>query len=348
MKKTLLALSVTLSSLYVSAQISLTNANHAPLVGDSCLITVYDTTNLLPVNTGANQTWNFSNINLDSTGNYMLRFVTPSSGAPSGTTVSEDRPSGFSRHYKNSSTKLEILGFNDPSFSVSFSGDALYRNWPMTFNNTISDTANGTYTTGPNPLIPTSGPITVNTKSVVSGYGNLIAPNGATYSNVLQVLDTVTFAINASNPPYTTGVGVTLCSMNYYSSSIKHPVISFSAQYTVNYAFNNSSGQMELFTVDTTTVFEFNRTPPSSPSGVFLSANNNELKIYPNPVSYLLNLETTDSLYVEIYSLDGRLIESHSVQGILSINVADYTSGIYLVRTLDSNGNISQQKFVKQ
>lgn len=347
MKKIVLALSVTLSSLFVNAQISLTNANHAPLVGDSSLFTSYNVPNLPPLNTGANQTWNFSNINLDSTGNYLLLHVAPASGAPSGTTVSEDRPSGFTRHYKNSSTKLEILGFNSPTFSASFSGDALYRNWPMTFNNTISDTANGTYTTGPNPLIPTSGPITVNTKTIVSGHGTLIAPNGSTYSNVLQVLDTVTFSVTANNPPYSTGVGITLCTMNYYVSNLKQPVISYTNQLTTNYAYNNQTSQMELFTVDTTDVLEFNRTPPSATTGILLTANEKELILFPNPASNVLNILSNENTTIEIYSLDGRLIESHKVQGNLTLNVADYKNGIYFVRSIDENGNLSQQKFVK-
>lgn len=347
MKKTLLALSITVSSLCLNAQISLTYSNHAPLVGDSCLITVYDTTNLLPINTGANQTWNFSNINLDSTGSYVLRFVAPVN-PPSAAYVNEDRPSGIKRYFKNSTTKLDMIGFTSPDISVSLTGDALYRTWPMSYNITISDTGIGTYSTNPNSLIPSSGPITINTKSIVSGYGNLIAPNGANYTNVLQVLDTVTFTITANNSPYhLTGVDVTLCSINYYISSVKHPIISFSAQYTLSYAFNVNTNTFDYYVIDTASVFEFNRTPPPSTAGVILNSHNNELKIYPNPVSYLLNLETTDNLYVEIYALDGRLIESHSVQGILNINVADYTNGMYLIRTIDSTGNISQQKFVK-
>ncbi|MFN4233294.1 MAG: T9SS type A sorting domain-containing protein [Bacteroidia bacterium] len=347
MKKTLLALSITLSFYCVNAQISLTYSNHAPLVGDSCLITVYDTTNLLPINTGANQTWDFSNINLDSTGSYVLRFIAPVN-PPSGAYVNEDRPSGINRYFKNSTNKLDMIGFTSPDISVSLTGDALYRTWPMSYNTTISDTGIGTYSINPNPYIPSSGPITINTKSIVSGYGNLIAPNGANYTNVLQVLDTMHFSIINVIGPYLNAIDVQICSMNYYILNVKQPIISFTVQYTVNSAFNTNTSTYDFYVKDTTSVFEFNRTPPPSTAGVILTSHNNELKIYPNPVSYLLNLETTDNLYVEIYAIDGRLIESHSVQGILSINVADYTNGMYLIRTIDSNGNISQQKFVKQ
>ncbi len=348
MKKSLLFLSAILSGFVGNAQISLTYANHSPLIGDSSLIVSYDTSALIPKNTGANQTWNFSNINLDSTGIYISSYVTPPTFAPTGTTLSDQNPSNIQRHYKTSSNKLDILGFSSPGLSISLSGDLLYRTWPMSYNTSISDTGNGTYTASPNPLIPNTGAVVVNSKSVVSGYGTLIGPNGVTFNNVLQVLDTISFNIENLFPNiYQSGVSINFYTMSYYISNLKYPVITYTKSIKLDYAIDLQTSNIDYWQMDSTEVFEYNRTPPSATTGILLTANEKELILFPNPASNVLNILSNENTTVEIYSLDGRLIESHKVQGNLTLNVADYKSGIYFVRSIDENGNLSQQKFVK-
>lgn len=355
MKKSLLFLSAILSGFIGNAQISLTSANHAPLVGDSTIIVSYNPfgpTVTIPQNIGANQTWNFYNIGLDSTNTYVHKIEAPGTNAPSGTTSSEYSQSGVKRHFKNSSNQLDIRGVvTSLGIDFNFNGDLLYRTWPMAYGATITDSEAGTYT-NTTPYLPPSGTSNTFTKSVASGYGTLIAPNAVTFNNVLQVLDSTIISItesvfDQSMVPYLIEFNLYYYSMSYYISGLKYPVIAFS-KYIVEYtSVNLQSNQIEVFSVDSTGVLEYNKNPYSAPTGVFLTANEKELKIFPNPASNILNILSNENTTIEIYSMEGRLIESQSVQGNFTLNVADYKSGIYFVRSVDANGNISQQKFVK-
>jgi hypothetical protein len=357
MKKSLLFLIAILSGFIGNAQISLTSANHAPLVGDSTIIVAYNPfgpTVTIPQNTGANQTWNFYNIGLDSTNTYVHKIEAPGTNAPSGTTSSENSQSGVKRHFKNSSNQLDIRGIvTSIGININFNGDLLYRTWPMAYGATFTDSEAGTYT-NTTPYLPPSGSSNTFTKSVASGYGTLIAPNAVTFNNVLQVLDSTIILISESvyDPftmiPYQVDLNLYYYSMSYYVSGLKYPVIAFAKSIFEYTSVNLQTGQIEVFNVDSTGILEYNKNPYSAPTGVFLTANENELKMFPNPASNVLNILSNENATIEIYSMDGRLIDSQSIQGNLIINVSEYANGMYVVRSVDANGNVSQQKFVKQ
>ncbi|WP_034058911.1 T9SS type A sorting domain-containing protein [Lacinutrix jangbogonensis] len=68
---------------------------------------------------------------------------------------------------------------------------------------------------------------------------------------------------------------------------------------------------------------------------------NNTVTIYPNPVLDQLHVKTNflDHLVVEIYSLNGMLIQSKNMDNSESVNVSNLSSGIYIAKFIQQNSN---------
>ena len=78
---------------------------------------------------------------------------------------------------------------------------------------------------------------------------------------------------------------------------------------------------------------------------------NSDLTVYPNPVSDVLNINSTTQLQkVDIYDLNGHLTKSVNLStGVTSINVSDLAAGLYYAYFWGQNqNNRTVQKFVKQ
>ncbi|MDR6966331.1 chitodextrinase [Flavobacterium arsenatis] len=69
-----------------------------------------------------------------------------------------------------------------------------------------------------------------------------------------------------------------------------------------------------------------------------------EIKLYPNPASDILNIQTNSTLKsVEIYNIQGQKVVSSNQK---QINVAHLASGVYLVKIQDENAKIATKKIV--
>jgi len=68
-----------------------------------------------------------------------------------------------------------------------------------------------------------------------------------------------------------------------------------------------------------------------------------EVTVYPNPVSYMLNVKLSDSESVSsisLYDQTGRQVkELKSISNTITENVSDLTSGMYLLKVREKNGN---------
>lgn len=84
--------------------------------------------------------------------------------------------------------------------------------------------------------------------------------------------------------------------------------------------------------------------------GVNVSTIKNDVKIYPNPASSILNIENKSNESVgaiSIYNLNGALVkEVKSATSLQSIAVADLQSGIYFVK-IQMNTQVLNYKFIK-
>ena len=70
--------------------------------------------------------------------------------------------------------------------------------------------------------------------------------------------------------------------------------------------------------------------------------------VYPNPANNYIIVEGSDIQEVEIFDMMGRKLISHKAETSSTIDVSGLSSGIYLVRTIDADNNISMQKIIKK
>ena len=70
--------------------------------------------------------------------------------------------------------------------------------------------------------------------------------------------------------------------------------------------------------------------------------------IYPNPANDVIFVKGEEIQSVEIYNSIGVKVVSKNVNNSESIDIADLASGMYFVRVLDKNGNISTTKIIKR
>jgi hypothetical protein len=70
--------------------------------------------------------------------------------------------------------------------------------------------------------------------------------------------------------------------------------------------------------------------------------------IYPNPANDYLQIDTENNLGVEIYSLEGKLMDGKQINTNTRIDISQYNNGIYLIKLINENGMMSHHKFIKQ
>lgn len=70
---------------------------------------------------------------------------------------------------------------------------------------------------------------------------------------------------------------------------------------------------------------------------------NNAFSIYPNPANTLLHINMSKPLPLEIYALDGKLLENHGQSNQFNIDVSNYLPGIYILKTPEGVA-----RFIKQ
>lgn len=78
------------------------------------------------------------------------------------------------------------------------------------------------------------------------------------------------------------------------------------------------------------------------------SHGNTTMDIYPNPTNDLLNIKFIehDSRTIEIYSIDGKLINSFgNSEQLIQLDVSSYSKGLYLIRSTGEKG-IQLKKFI--
>jgi hypothetical protein len=77
----------------------------------------------------------------------------------------------------------------------------------------------------------------------------------------------------------------------------------------------------------------------------------NSLLIYPNPTENQLNIQSKIAIQeISIIDLNGRLVlnQSGNSQNSLKVELSMLKSGIYLLKTLDVNGDFSINKIIKK
>jgi len=74
----------------------------------------------------------------------------------------------------------------------------------------------------------------------------------------------------------------------------------------------------------------------------------NEPLIYPNPVENLLSFDGADAELVEVFDSNGRKLFSNQIDGSFTLDISQYTPGIYLIRITDGQGRSVTKKIIKK
>ena len=70
--------------------------------------------------------------------------------------------------------------------------------------------------------------------------------------------------------------------------------------------------------------------------------------VYPNPARNVLYIENGENTTAIIYSITGQEMGQYRLDGQLNeINVSNFESGLYVIRIIGDNNEVSTQKFLK-
>lgn len=348
MKKFTLSI-ISLLSLGLNAQITLTQGTHNMQAGEGYMFKKYDTIASAPRNTGANQTWNFSTVstlNATPDGGVTINDATSMVGAPAGSTIAEMYSSFTGNFYKTIGNVTYLTGANQEGvLNANFSANPLpVRDWDLSFGDGNSSSSTGTFTSS-NANLPSSGSIAGEFSYGVSGYGTLTAPDGAVYSNILQIIDTIEvniewvpqFGINA-------GLGITTISYKYYNAGQKQPIVTYEDINQLAYAFNTVSSTMVLW--EQTKSYSLMYSEPA-PAGIASVDPADQINVYPNPATSEVFVSSVNELTATIVDLNGSVIYSTTISGIQAISIENLQNGTYILQLSDAKGNVQTRKITK-
>lgn len=313
----------------MSGQLTLTKASNEPVIGDLDKRTGYDSTTVVPKNTGTNQSWNFTSMTTGTaSGTYTTSYINPTS-APNASlfptaTIASNQIGGNNYEFNRSSGSIfDFVGRYDaggPELMV-FSNPGTLRSWPISYGSSSTDSwaALQTNSSGTMSMV---GNVTV----AATGAGTVILPNGKVHTNCLQVVESVTMTVTSG----TVVMSGHMKNTYYYSSLSKHPIFEVYYEAMGSLKFGASANTDAMYT----------------------SVNENaglveSIAIFPNPVKDVLHVsvpsnETISS--IEVMDLQGRNVLS--VDYTNAINVESLGQGLYVLK-LNYADKVVYQRFVK-
>jgi hypothetical protein len=331
MKKIYFSLLLISGSIISNAQLSLTKAFNEPIIGDVTNRQYYDSTLAVPKATGAGQNWNFLSLvsnTLTESSTYTTVASTPSAAIFPAATISENQGGGMYQHYKSTASTYEVQGLQFPNTVVNFSNTAIYATWPINFGYNATDPFSGSTTAG---TVTTNMSGTVNVNA--AGTGTVVMPGGLTLTNCLQVIVSVNFILSQGTYSQST----VQQEYTYYHSSNKFPVLRI---------------RYQTSTTGTVVTKQFDaKVNTAIVAGLTSLEINNNLSVFPNPASEMINVSLTNNLNntVSIYftNIFGQTLRKENVGSETYINthlnVNDLPKGIYFV-----NVRIGQTSSVKK
>ena len=348
MKKITLSI-ISLLSLSLNAQITLTLGTHNMQAGEGYMFKKYDTIASAPRNIGANQTWDFSTVstlNATPDGGVTINDATSMASAPSGSTIAEMYSSFTGNFYKTIGNVTYLTGANKEGvLNANFSANPLpVRNWDLSFGEGNSSSSTGTFTSS-NANLPSSGSIAGEFNYGVSGYGTLTAPDGTVYSNILQIIDTSEVSLEwVPQIGINAGLGITTISYKYYSAGQKQPIVTYEDINQLAYAYNTISSTMVLW--EQTKSYSLMYSEPA-PAGITAMDSEDQISVYPNPATNEVFISSANELTATIVDLNGSVISSTTISGIQRVNIENLQNGTYILQLADAKGNVQTRKITK-
>lgn len=326
MKKiySLFAAAICISSL--NAQ-TLTQANHAPIVGDMFQTINCTTVGVNPGGNGAGQTWNFSALTVlttTTTNNGVTVASTGSASTYPSANVAVSIGTGTNAFYSSTASSLLYWGgdikVGGQNIIMAYTSPAPYAAYPMTLGTTTSSNVVGT-----NTSIVGAGTFTGTSMVTGAGTGTLMLPGGYNFNSVLKVVTSATLA-------FTTPFGSGMYYNNrydYYAATSKYALFSIS-----NETITSGAGT----TTETLVAINSNYTLGMKESA---SEQLSNVTVYPNPAKDNINInfnnENAENASYEIVNVLGQTVRTQNIpvakgETLYNINLNGFESGIYFVK----------------
>lgn len=315
MKKIYIIITILFLGIQLNAQITLTQAFNEPVIGDVWTTEEFDSTTVIPKNTGTTQSWNFNTTltTLTYTGSstYTNAASGPSATAYPAATIAFVRSSGTKGDfYKSSTNKFEFLGFVDGN-QVVFSAPATWYNWPISYASANSATFTATETNGTNTA---SWAGTAN--YLASGTGTVTLPGGTVYNNCLQLRRIIDVNVTGF---YTAQFHIV--QYEYFSNLRKLPI-----------------AKVEYFTSTTGTVVSKNVNIQIDKAAQSVGINEleiskNNIIVYPNPSGDIVNIQLPNNVIaenLEVIDVNGKIVAYTSNSN--AIDLSAINKGVYFIR----------------
>lgn len=304
---------------------------------------VGDTTGVNPGNSGANQTWNFSNINIGSD-SIVANVVNPNttpyfSYFP---TSNIAMITGGYNYYTISDGDMNMIGSVDgtlPDQKITiFSDPELYLRIPFTYNSTFTDNYFATFAFSFGDTGIKRGIVT----KTADSWGTIILPGG-TFNNVLRIhtISDETDSVIAPYPHVERRIGH---EYSWYSSQYKNPL------FWITIVTDTSSQIIEKFGMVMTTNQPIGVTPISNQIVSEYKLHQN----YPNPfnpsTSITFDIVKTSDIKLIVNDALGRnvveLVNERLSNGSYKVdfNAANLTSGVYYYKLIA--GDFSETKIM--
>lgn len=311
----------------LSAQ-TLTQANHAPTVGDTYQAVNCSTVGVNPGGNGAGQTWNFSSLSVTSpttTNNGVTVASTGSAAAYPSSNVALSIGTGTNSFYSASSTGLLYWGgdikVGGQNIVMAYTSAAPYAVYPMTLGTTTSSNVAGTNTSIAGP-----GTFTGTSSVTGSGTGMIMLPGGYNFNNILKVTTATTMSFTT---PFGPGTYIKN-NYDYYSALSKYPLFSISNE-TITSGLGTTTETVTLINNNYKTV------------GISESANQtlSNVNIYPNPAKDNVNInftnENAEAVSYEIVNVIGQTVRTQNIpatkgETLYNVSLTGIESGIYFIK----------------
>ncbi len=325
------------------AQLSLTKANSEPIVGDTYMMGVLDTTNALPNGiTGAGVTWDVIGVSesgLVDTTKYITASADPNSSTYPGTTIVEKQGTNTT-YFKSTATQFELLGLDAGNFKLNYNtNSAIVSVYPVGLGYINNDIGSGTMTAS------LTGAFTSTIQTMGDGSGTLNINSIVSLSNCLRVKTTqhISFSLGFGAESGTINQSI----YNYYHSSSKSPIFSY------NYTHVVASGAFPIDNTQSTVTLK----------SIYLlgvkenSANDFIFKAYPNPANENVNihfvLTQTESYTIDVLNNLGQVVRTlnkpNLAPGMYSevIDIKGLSAGIYTVKVNGTHAQGTQKLIVE-
>jgi len=322
MKKIYLTLLTALAGLTVNAQ-TLTEANHAPVAGDTYSTYQCDSLGIATGASGAGALWNFTSVathssivnNYTATANANASYPIP--GVQLGSTASN------LSYYKSTTSDLKYWGggvtIGAISSSFVYTASAVKAAYPMSLNTTSTAATAGSVSI---PALSQTGTFTGNSTTLADGTGTLALITG-TYTSAIRVVtsQTINFTVQLGSG------SVTQKNWDYYNVGTKEAL------------FTISTATIVAPLAGTSTQTIVTRHKPVVTGINQVNANAVSLVVYPNPASSAINFatEAADAKTVVIYDVTGKMVETQNLnEGKLKLDVSNYNTGLYIYNVVGS------------